>query len=432
MIEKTSNFVSVIKFLKQNLIINLNIIGIIENEPSAEVFVDNIEDPTGVFVQLDYFHYMYTENDAFVEEVIKKFFNKPGWYGFSGLYKPIADKIRGRFENTWESCCDIYYLPSSRVSQIQIKNIVTNVKIDDAEVIDRLYTYRNEGSLDMIKKDIQNRPSSAIYNDKEIASWVLVHNDNSMGIMYTKDEFRNKGYAVDVTLDLTSKIIKMGKIPYLQINKLNNMSPGLALKCGFDKYEECDWFGFVVGTPKEIEEGSKESKDKFIEAFSEEKKDIILEEIFLNSLGPIGMHMFLMNMKEDNEEVPSFIVEKVKDLEQIKLWTKIAAKSNNLPYHEKEELEDLIGRVVSSEKYLFNLYIGFLNGEPVSTIAVQRIDNWNGGICFLSVIQSSNKQSIYYDLIRIALKREQSEGRELVYIHTSEELTGILKKIGFR
>lgn len=54
--------------------------------------------------------------------------------------------------------------------------------------------------MEQIKKDIQNRPSSAIYNDNEIASWVLVHNDNSMGIMYTKDEYRNKGYAVDICL----------------------------------------------------------------------------------------------------------------------------------------------------------------------------------------------------------------------------------------
>lgn len=432
MLKKASDLEIVFRFLEENLIINLNIIGIIENEPGAEIYVDDLKNPSGVFLRLDYFHYMYTENDIFIEKVIEEFFNKPGWYGFSGLYKPIAKKIRGRFENNWESCCDIYYLPEAICSQELIKNTVSSVRIEDAEIIDRLYTYRDDGSLERIKEDIQKRPSAAIYNDKEISSWVLVHNDNSMGIMHTKEEYRNKGYAVDVTLDLISKIIKMGKKPFLQINVLNKMSPGLALKCGFVKGESCEWFGFIVGTPREIIEGSKESRDKLIEAFREVKMDEMFVKVLINSINPIGMHLLIMNIKEDKGEIPSFKIDKVNDLEQRNLWCKISASSYDLPQNREKELEGLLSRVVSSEKYSFNLYMGILKGEIISTIAVQKIDNWSGSICLFSTKQPQNEQRIYSTLIRMVLEKEQSMGCEIIFINTSKELSGTLKEIGFR
>lgn len=75
----------------------------------------------------------------------------------------------------------------------------------------------------------------------------IVHDDNSMCIMYTKEEHRGKGYSADVTIDLASKIIKSGKIPYLQIIKSNSMSPGLAKKCGFVQCGHVSWMGIIAG-----------------------------------------------------------------------------------------------------------------------------------------------------------------------------------------
>jgi predicted GNAT family acetyltransferase len=75
----------------------------------------------------------------------------------------------------------------------------------------------------------------------------FMHDDNSMGIVYTKEEHRGKGYAADATIDLASKIIKSGKIPYLQIIKSNSMSPGLAKKCRFLQCGHISWMGIIAG-----------------------------------------------------------------------------------------------------------------------------------------------------------------------------------------
>lgn len=243
MIINTLNKKLALEYLNKWPIINLNIIGFIQNEEDAEIYVDDEAAPTGVVAKKGYFSYIYTENDKFLEEVLSTLYVN-GEYGFSGVYRPLAEKIRKRFLVEWESNCALYYYPRKEADLSKIKNPVESIKIEDAETIDHFYTYRNETSLERIKEDIIKRPSSAIYVNGEIASWVLIHNDNSMGIMFTKEQHRKFGYAVDVTIYLQNKILNSGSIPFLQINEANTMSPGLAKKCGFvheDLYS--DWFG---------------------------------------------------------------------------------------------------------------------------------------------------------------------------------------------
>lgn len=251
MLIKTEKSDAIMNFLNQTFLTNENIIGIIENVPWAEIYVDNIQEPKGVLVKKDdYMHYVYTQDDAFIEELCESFFEK-GYYGFSGVEGSLAEKIRKRFTLDWESPCTLYYMPPENLNIELKKSMTEKIKLEDAEIVNHFYTYKNNWSLETIKRDISNRSSSAVYIDGEIASWVLIHDDNAMGIMYTKEEHRRKGYAVDVTIDLAHQIIKRGKLPFIQIVKGNGMSPGLAEKCGFVVAGKADWFGIKVGNPKE-------------------------------------------------------------------------------------------------------------------------------------------------------------------------------------
>jgi len=251
MIIKIENSQSIIEFLKKDLLINQNIIGIIENASDIEIYVDDEENPKGVFVKRGYMNYIYSKEDDFINEISDTFF-KEGFFGFSGVEKSIAEKIKSKFQLDWENPCTLYYMPRKNLNVNLIKNNVQSVRIEDAEIVDRHYEYSYSGSLEAIRRNIEDRPSSAVYVDGEIASWVLVHDDNSMGIMYTMKEHRRKGYAVDVTIDLASKIIATGKIPYLQIVEGNNMSPKLAKKCGFLECGQVSWFGIIAGYQKEL------------------------------------------------------------------------------------------------------------------------------------------------------------------------------------
>lgn len=251
MLTKTNNRDTVIRYLMEEPIINLNLMGILENIPQVEIFVDDELNPRGVLLRKNYFHYVHTKSEKFIDALAETFFTEEGYYGFSGVEEGIARWIRGKFKVEWESLCRLYYLPKENFKPQLIKSKVEPARIEDAELIDNYYPYRNNYSLAAIKEDILYRPSAAIYKNNEIASWVLVHDDNSMGIMHTKEEYRRNGYGVDVTLSLANKIFEEGRVPFLQIVRSNGMSPGLAQKCGFVEVGNVEWFGIVVGSPKE-------------------------------------------------------------------------------------------------------------------------------------------------------------------------------------
>lgn len=247
----TQNSKAIMDFLRKDLLINLNIIGIIENEPNAKIFVDNVENPKGIFVDNGYFHYIYSKKDNFLEEVIESF-NNDGYYGFSAIEESIADKIKERYKVVdWDNPCTLYYLPKENLDLERTKNEVRTIDVKDAETINYYYEFKGPESLEEIRKDIMHRPSSGVYKNGELVSWVLTHDDNSLGIMYTKKEHRRMGYAEDVTIDIAAKHIAQGKIPFLHIIERNNMSPGLAKKCGFVECGKVVWFGIKVGNPKE-------------------------------------------------------------------------------------------------------------------------------------------------------------------------------------
>lgn len=250
MLIRIENSKVITDFLKEDILINLNILGIIENRPEAEIYVDNLENPKGILVNKGYMNYIYSRDNSFIEEIIERF-NKDGYYGFAGIDRSIADRIRGRYGVDWCNPCTLYYMPKENLDLGKIKNKVDSIDIKDAETIDYYYTFRGDDSLNAIKDDIINRPSAAVYKDGEIVCWVLTHDDNSLGIMYTKEEHRRKGYAEDVTIDIAEKHIEKGNIPYLQIIEGNGMSPGLAKKCGFVECGKVDWFGIKVGNPEE-------------------------------------------------------------------------------------------------------------------------------------------------------------------------------------
>lgn len=422
MIIKTKPSKAIVEFLNKNKIVNLNIIGVIENEPEAEIYVDNEASPKIVLVRHEYFNYIYTEEDELLEEMLEALF-KDNFYGFSGVYRPLAEKMRNKYLVNWESRCTLYYLPKENLNLSLIKNPVKSIDLKDAEVVDEFYTYRHPGSIEEIKKDILNRPSSAVYVNDDIASWVLVHKDNSMGIMYTKEEYRKKGYAVDASMDLASKIIDQGKIPFLQIVQSNTMSPGLATNCNFVKHGYADWFGIIAGSPQELIDAIKNSKINHLKTLED------FNYIKDKKLNPMYLPMFCF--KDDYEKIKDFSLEKVVGIEMINTWCETLIEAIDLEEERKEFFKEIVYRAVSNIENGYTLYVGMLKGKPVSTTAFHKFDDEVQGLYFTTVISGNNRNEIRRATIIEALNSEKNEGLELVVVQSPEEYAEVMEKIGF-
>lgn len=73
-----------------------------------------------------------------------------------------------------------------------IKNRVKPIDPKDINIINDHYTYKSDHSLKELLNNINNRPSAAIYEGDEIVSWVMTHDEGSMGVMYTLEKARKK------------------------------------------------------------------------------------------------------------------------------------------------------------------------------------------------------------------------------------------------
>ncbi|MEG0773802.1 GNAT family N-acetyltransferase [Clostridium sp.] len=412
-------------FLESDLIYNLNILGVIDNVPDAEIYVDDENYPKGVMVRKDYFNYIYSEDDNFIDEMLASYFME-GFFGFSGLKKSVAEKIRKRFMNSWESKCTLYYLPEEKLDLSLIKNPVSDIDIKDAEIVDQYYTYRSPWSLEDIKLDINNRPSSAVYVDGDIACWVLIHKDDSMGIMYTKEEYRKRGYAVDVTIDLAEKIIKKGKVPFLQIVQGNNMSPGLAHKCGFIEHGKCEWFGINAGIPKETVEASYKGKEIFLENLLESFKN----RLSLDRITEKHMFNTMFELNKISCKLEDFKVEEVKDKEDMEVWCEVVALAycNNKEEFNvfKEELFD----TVTKEESPFTLYLGYLNRRVISATCTIRFEEVSY-FYFTTVLEEDKNEEMQRATVTEASRLEMENNMELVVLQTSKERVELYKELGF-
>jgi hypothetical protein len=156
-----------------------------------------------------------------------------------------------------------------------------------------------------------------VYVDDEPVCWVLIHEDNSMGIMFTREEYRRKGLAEVVTRDLTRRIIENGQIPYLQIVDGNMKSHGLANKCGFEQAGRCEWFGIIAGEPKEIKDIANAMLSSFEKTYGRSR--------YQKEQGQVEIKYFVMPWKDAFDE--DYTARSLEKDETCTEWTEIMEKA---------------------------------------------------------------------------------------------------------
>lgn len=243
-----------IEFLRtEDEIANLNMIGAIENikgdifnnpKDQLRMFVDNIEAPNGAIVQeYSYWYYVYAKNEAFIYYIKEHFFKDKLSYGFDAVDRRVYDILKEGETLEWEEICELLYVIPSEFKAHAGEYTITDGTTADAEIINDHYTFKDEITYDFILDNLRHRPSSVYRVDGEPVAWVLLHRDNSMGIMYTKKAYRGKNIAFELSMDIISKVIQKGQIPFIHIGIENQPSFILAKKCGFKPYKTIYWFG---------------------------------------------------------------------------------------------------------------------------------------------------------------------------------------------
>ncbi len=218
---------------------SLNIRGVLTNT-NYKAYVDDLVNPTGIWIKDRYFNFVYTEQLSFIELFDQTM--EGDYFGFAGTNQTVLNYYISTELIQWKNTCDQYHYQGERFSEVMTLESLT---LSDASYVNDNYEYKNSNSLAKIKDAIKNRPTSCLRLDGKIVSFVLLHDDDSMGYMYTLPEYRGNGYAYELAKDIINKTLDSGRLPYIQIVQGNEKSKQLALKLGFEKHGEVHWFGVV-------------------------------------------------------------------------------------------------------------------------------------------------------------------------------------------
>ena len=218
---------------------SLNIKGVLTNT-DYKTYVDDLEHPTGIWIKDRYFNFLYTNTINFIELFDQTI--KEDYFGFAGTNELVLDYYTSNELIQWKNTCDQYHYSKEKFTDVMELESLT---LSDATYVNDNYEYKNSNSLAKIEEAIRNRPSSCLRIDGKIVSFVLLHDDDSIGYMYTLPEYRGKGYAYKLAKDIINKTLDTGRLPYIQIVQGNDKSKQLALKLGFEKHGEVHWFGVV-------------------------------------------------------------------------------------------------------------------------------------------------------------------------------------------
>lgn len=152
----------------------------------------------------------------------------------------ILAKVKERFTCKWVLSCDRLYLPNE-VNVPDTYMEVTSVHENDAEHIYSNSNYKAYTSVDYIKEQIAQGPSSGYRIDGVLAGWVLTHDDSAMGMLHVLDVYRRRGIANALVIDLVKKIRALGLTPFTYVEPSNQASMNLVKSLGFTIDRPIHW-----------------------------------------------------------------------------------------------------------------------------------------------------------------------------------------------
>lgn len=168
-------------------------------------------------------------------------------YNFFSTAKDYLPLLEQHFADIdTDEDCTAYTITSEDLRVGEIEHL-ESLQLDDAEVVNDLWTYKFDGSLDYFREIIATLPSSAIRIDSKLAGWAVCYDSTddmiNLGSLRVLDEHRNQGLGRKLSVDLINKVLKMGKVPMVHILDNNTPSKNLSMGIGFKPHPDKIFWG---------------------------------------------------------------------------------------------------------------------------------------------------------------------------------------------
>ena len=160
-------------------------------------------------------------------------------------------------------------------------------------------------------------------------------------------------------------------------------------------------------------------------------------EVYLEAHGFVhegdlpGMAVDLQSLNK-NIPIPSdFVVEKVNDVEALKIWVHAVAAGFGMSDLVADAYVDLNGRASFGVKLPLHHYIGWLKGEPVASSSVF-FGAGVAGVYNVATIPDARRQGIGALITLAPLREAQMMGYRVGILHSSKMGVNVYRQLGFQ
>ena len=218
------NNISIINFIKNNRLLSVDIEG-------NSVLIKGMSDRVWVYISCN--------NKDELNIIKNKLGNEDVNFGATDDWMvPIIAKER---KIIWDIPVLKFYLPNDKSLPL-VKYTTSHLSIEDSQTIYNNYYLKEYVSKKYIIERIQKGISAGIYEDNKLVSWGITQDDGAIGFLHTLDNYRRKGYGINVVLSMIYKILEKGELPFAYIEPTNKNSVNLFLKLGFKENKKVHWF----------------------------------------------------------------------------------------------------------------------------------------------------------------------------------------------
>ena len=229
---------SIVSFLEQDKIKNLNILGFIKNYGFTSI--DKIGDSVILRGKSDEnWVYVSVGNKNRISELVKNFTDQDRF--FAAVEDDILPFLSFSKKPVWKLSALKLVLPDHVKLPESLCYEIIPLTLKDIPFIYNNSVYKELLSENYIMERIEKGLSAGIYQSGRLAAWIMTHDDSALGFLHVLDEYRQKGMGYELALYLIKETVKQGQIPFVHIEETNLKSLKLAEKIGFEKDRKIHW-----------------------------------------------------------------------------------------------------------------------------------------------------------------------------------------------
>jgi len=250
-----------LRFLKAHEPLSLRIQGaIFEMKEEASIWVDDSEEPRlaiqrgngwlaplgdqeDVMARLDNLECMAAEMEEAGER--RRHLRAPNEVGvlrLSAIPKSLRDAVAEKRDILRENGCGLYTLSRENFSPFRDGPSIDRIRPEEYELVASLAEY-GEG-LSYLEERLPHAPHAAVRVDGELAAYMIVHANGSIGMLHTIEKFRNRKLGRLVASALAEMQFERGAPVFCYIVDGNLPSQRVFTSLGFRRVADVSWCAF--------------------------------------------------------------------------------------------------------------------------------------------------------------------------------------------